>query len=97
MGLFKYGTLAEKYTAAFDSKWVVKKCEGAEPLLGTSDIQSLADMANSFSVVQKMRAVVFSKQNVLYLAAMSALPFLPLLFFVYGVDVLLKNVIKLVM
>jgi hypothetical protein len=96
-GLFEYGTLAEKYTSDFETKWVTKRGEGAEPLLGTSDIQSLADLANSFSIVEKMSTVAFNRQNLLYLAVLSAIPFLPLLFFVYGIDVLLKNVIKLVM
>ena len=96
-GLFQYGSLAEQYTSDFETKWVEKKGEGAEPILGTSDIQSLADLANSFSVVKKMRPVVFNVQDTLYLAVLSALPFLPLLFFVFGVDILLSNVLKLIL
>jgi len=96
-GLFEYGALAEKYTFDFDTKWVKKKGGGAEPLLGTSDIQSLADLANSYSIVEKMSAVAFDRQDLIYLAVSSAIPYLPLLFFVYGIDALLKNVIKLIM
>lgn len=95
-GLFEYGALAERYTADFDTKWVTKKGEGAEPLLGTSDIQSLADLANSFSVIDKMGATIFNRRDVTYLVVLSAIPFLPLLFFIYGIDVLLKNVLKLI-
>jgi hypothetical protein len=96
-GLFEYGALAEKYTSSFDNKWITKKGEGAESLLGTPDIQSLADLANSFSVIEETRAVIFNKQDVIYLAILSAIPFLPLLFFVYGIDVLLKNVVQLIL
>jgi hypothetical protein len=96
-GLFEYGALAERYTSDFDTKWITKRGEGVGALLGTSDIQSLSDLANSFSVVEGMRSVIFNRQDVVYLVILSALPFLPLLFFVYGIDVLLKNVVKIIM
>jgi hypothetical protein len=49
-----------------------------EPVLGTADIQSLADLANSFDVVREMRLMPIGRQAVVQLAIMLALPLLPL-------------------
>jgi hypothetical protein len=35
---------------AFRQKWITSTTEEKEPLLGTGDIQSLADLANGFEV-----------------------------------------------
>ena len=43
-GLLEYGRLASSYTASFHRKWVSNIEAPKEPLLGTSDIQSLADV-----------------------------------------------------
>ncbi len=51
---------------------------GSEALLGTADIQSLADLSNSFEVVREMRVLPFGKQTVVNLAILIALPLFPL-------------------
>src|SRR5262249_39119461 len=48
IGLREYGLLAERYVRAFDSKWLRGGAPPDEPLLGSADIQSLADLGNSF-------------------------------------------------
>lgn len=49
-----------------------------EPVLGTADIQSLADLSNSFDIVREMRLLPISRQAVVQLAIMLALPLFPL-------------------
>lgn len=49
-----------------------------EQLLGCGDIQSLADLANSYEVVRQMRALPFDGALVLRVAIVTALPLLPL-------------------
>ena len=61
-----------------------------EPLLGTSDIQSLADLGNSFDRVRQMRDFPFGGRLILQIAVMSALPALPLLLLVVPVTQILK-------
>src|SRR5450631_2691950 len=56
-GLAEYGLLASRYVEGFDEKWVVGHAEDGNELLGTADIQSLADLGNSYAVVREMRAV----------------------------------------
>jgi hypothetical protein len=53
-GSGRYGILASKYTQQFDSKWVGSINTSEEPLLGTTDIQSLADLGNSYELIRKM-------------------------------------------
>jgi hypothetical protein len=44
----------------FDAMWVRGGAPADEPLVGSADIQSLADLGNSFEVVRTMR-IVFSE------------------------------------
>lgn len=92
-GLADYGLFAERYVEAFEQKWVV-----AEPNaeLGTADIQSLADLDNSYAVIREMRAVPFGLQDISRLAIASAVPMAPLLLTVWSPEELVMRVIKVV-
>jgi hypothetical protein len=95
-GLLEYGRLANAYTAAFDRKWVHRTAESSESLLGSSDIQSLADMGNSFSFVNAMMIAPISKALVLQLAAQAALPLLPVILIGTPAPELVRAIIKMV-
>ncbi len=60
-GLREYGTLAERYVREFDAKWLRGGAPADEVLLGSGDIQSLADLSNGFEVVRTMRVVLITK------------------------------------
>jgi hypothetical protein len=92
-GLLEYGTLAAGYVRAFDDKWIRHRMQQREPLLGSADVQSLADLANSFNVISSMRVVPISLAQLLVLIAAAALPSLPLALFAVPLDEL---VLKLV-
>jgi len=77
-GLREYGTLAERYVRQFDVKWLRGGAPGAEPLVGSADIQSLADLSNSYEVVRSMRAVPVTRDAILQLAAAVVVPIVPL-------------------
>ena len=51
-GLREYGTLAERYVREFDAKWLRGGAPADEPLVGSADLQSLADLGNSYEVVR---------------------------------------------
>jgi hypothetical protein len=78
LGLHKYGRLASDYVVGFDRKWIEGKRSSEEPLVGTGDIQSLADLANSFAVVRSITPFAFGRQTLIGLAVIIALPLLPL-------------------
>jgi hypothetical protein len=59
-------------------KWILGSVPETNELLGTGDLQSLADLGNSYSVVREMRVVPFGLENMARLAAATAAPLLPL-------------------
>ena len=76
-GLGEYGLFASRYVEGFEEKWVTREPADDE-LLGTGDIQSLADLGNSYALVRDMRPVPFDMQDIVRLAAVTAVPLLPL-------------------
>jgi hypothetical protein len=72
-GLAEYGTLTSSYVMAFDQKWLRSK-PNDEELLGTGDIQSLADLGNSFAVIREMRAIPFATDDVIRLLIATVAP-----------------------
>jgi len=68
-----------------------------EDLLGTSDLQSLADLTNSLNVVTKMRLVPATYRLALILAAAALVPMLPLLLLQYPIAELAGKLFKLVL
>jgi hypothetical protein len=95
IGLGEYGTLATTYVTDFDARWI----RGGGPkgkLLGTTDIQSLADLANSYAVVGEMRQVPFTLNDITRLAVATVLPVLPLVLTVMPLEELLTRLIKMI-
>ena len=96
-GLLEYGALAENYVRDFDHKWLRGGAQSSEPLLGCADIQSLADMGNSFAVVRTMRLAPIGRDAVLELAACVLVPIIPLLLTVMPVEDLVKKLVGVVL
>jgi hypothetical protein len=90
-GLREYGNLAERYMREFDTKWIRGGAPADEPLLGSSDIQSLADLSNSLGVVHEMRIAPFTKETVILLAVATVAPLAPLLLTLMPLEELLKR------
>lgn len=77
--LREYSLLVARYNRAFREKWVTGKSPEGEALLGSADIQSLADLGGSFDFIRQMKHVPFSLRVVIQLALLAALPAVPLL------------------
>jgi len=78
-----YGRLAARYTRRFDARWLGEG-EGEEEgerrddeLLGTADIQSLADLQGSYDVVRQMRPVPLTTATAVTLVLAAGLAMLP--------------------
>jgi hypothetical protein len=95
-GSRKYGALAQRYMGEFDRKWVRGEAPTDEPLLGSADIQSLADMGNSYDVVREMRWIPFTLATVLQLAVTTLVPVLPLGLTMLSLEELLDRLFKIV-
>jgi hypothetical protein len=89
-GLIEYGELGFRYARAFHQRWVDTPRE--EGLLGSSDIQSLADLANSYEVIQNMRFVPFTLRHVIVVFAAIAAPMSPLILMEVPMHDLLERV-----
>lgn len=90
-GLREYGTLAQRYVREFDFKWLRGGAPADEPFVGSGDIQSLADLSNSFEVVREIRIVPVTGNALLQLAAAMLAPILPLALTMMPLEELLKR------
>jgi hypothetical protein len=95
-GLAEYGGLAQCYVREFDQKWLRGGAPAEEPLVGSADLQSLADLGNSFEVVKNMKTVPFTKEMVLQLAVISLVPVAPLVLTMIPLGELLDRFLKVV-
>ena len=93
-GRYTYGTLAVRYTLAFHEKWILRRAPSDEPLLGTGDIQSLADLGNSFAFVERMSIIPMGPRTPIHLAVACMLPLTPLLLTMMPLEAIVKTLIK---
>lgn len=91
-GLAEYGQIAQDYVDEFEQKWVGHS--ESEDFLGSGDIQSLADLANSYGVVNEMRSLPVNWQQVSRLMMATAAPFAPLLLTVFSFEELVIRLVK---
>jgi hypothetical protein len=94
-GLADYGLLAQRYVDRFEKKWILDDGERDDELLGTGDIQSLADLGNGYAMVREMRPFPFGLEDISRLAAATAAPLLPLLLIILSPDELIMRIIKI--
>jgi len=93
-GLGEYGLLANSYVEAFEKKWIFRDSSADDELLGTGDLQSLADLGNSYAMVRDMRAVPFDMQDIVRLAAVTAVPLLPLGLTIFSLEQMVTQILK---
>jgi hypothetical protein len=93
IGLREYGTLAERYVREFDTKWLRGAAPLDEPLVGSGDAQSLADMGNSFEVVRIMNILPVTKETILQIVFATIAPLLPLVLTMMPLEQLLKTLV----
>ena len=101
-GLRTYGGLASDYVVGFAEKWTrvangVSTNPQSEPLLGSADIQSLADLANSFAVVKEVKLVPFGRDTAIRFLLVIATPIAPLALTMFSPEELLKRLITVVL
>ena len=96
VGLLKYGRLAHRYAREFDDKWLGDVPPADEPLIGSADLQSLADLGNSFEAVKGMSYVPFTMMAVVQVVLITLAPIAPLILTMIAPDELLERLIKLI-
>jgi len=101
-GLRTYGGLASDYVVGFAEKWTrdangVSTNPQNEPLWGSADIQSLADLANSFAIVKEVKLVPFGRDTAIRFLVVIAIPVAPLALTMFSPEELLKRLITVVL
>ena len=95
IGLRRYRELSRRYVDEFDEKWLRGSAPRDEPLVGSADIQSLADLGSSFETVSKMSVVPITWSAVIQLVTVTLLPIVPLLLTLISLEELLKRIVKI--
>ncbi len=79
-GLLEFGALVWRHDAAFDEKWIRNSPDPKkESILGSSDVQSLADIATCYEHVDRMWLLPFDTKAFAVLVLAALLPMVPLL------------------
>jgi hypothetical protein len=93
-GLGEYYTLAARYAERFDRKWFGRERAADDPELGSSDIQSLADLSTAVGIVRDIRVFPVGRRLLIGIAAATLVPLLPLLTFRYPIATMLDQVLN---
>jgi len=93
VGLREYGMLASRYVREFDLKWVRGGTPDDEQLIGSGDIQSLADLGNSFQVIRDIQPFPFGKDTVIRILVMTLIPVSPLVLTMIPLEELIRKLL----
>lgn len=92
--LREYSQLSRRYADEFADKWIHSTRPAGEALVGSADLQSLADLGNSFDRVRGMSVVPITRGAVVQLVVATLLPLAPLLLTLISFEELLKRILK---
>jgi hypothetical protein len=91
----EYGALAQRYVREFDAKWLRGNAPANESLLGSPDLQALADLDNSLAIVHSMRAAPITRDALIRLAVSVLVPLVPLTLTMMSAEELLQRLLKI--
>jgi hypothetical protein len=91
----QYDLLALTYARSFHEKWITH--DHTEKLLGSPDIQSMADLANTHAIVRGMRVVPFGATEVVVFLVALAIPMIPLVAAAVPAHELLRRTLKVLL
>jgi hypothetical protein len=90
IGCIEYGKLASRYAQDFDTRWIRENSTTDNMVAHIADIQGLADMANSYRIVEKMQSIPIKRNDIIMLTIATMAPMLPLVLTMMPLSELLK-------
>jgi hypothetical protein len=90
-GVGLYTGLAARYAREFEAKWTGENPPAREPLLGSPDLQSMADLGNVVSYVKAMRWITIGSRLIAMMTIAAVVPLAPLLLFQYPIPELARK------
>jgi hypothetical protein len=94
--LVAFGAMAHDYSRQFRARWIGPGRTGHDGLLGSSDIQSLADLASSYETVRTMRILPVTTTLMLVILGCAVIPHLALLLLEYPLSQVLLDLVHAV-
>ena len=91
--MLENGALAMRYVRLFHERWGADRGPDSE-LLGTPDIQSLADLQDGLSATQRMRLIPVTRNSAKALLLAGALPYVPLILTKFPLQTVLKMLLR---
>ena len=91
----EYGRLNQRYVRDFEAKWLPGGMPATQSPLGDTDIQSLADLANSLATARATRTVPITRDALLKLGAAVLIPIAPLLLTMFPAEELARRLLKM--
>jgi len=89
LGSLEYGKFASGCVQAFDNKWIRQLSANKQENFN-NDIQGLANLSESYQIIQKIQMIPITKTDILLLAASTLAPILPLLLTMMPLSDLIK-------
>jgi hypothetical protein len=89
LGSLEYGKFATGCVQAFDNKWIRHLSANAQENFN-NDILGLANLSESYQIIQKIQMIPITKTDILLLAASTLAPILPLLLTMMPLSDLIK-------
>jgi hypothetical protein len=96
-GIAEYGALGQRYAREFRRKWIGDGPTAEEPLIGSADIQSLADLHNAYMVVEEIPILPFRMRNFLLPVLTVLLPLAPLLLTTFSAEELFDRLVNMLL
>jgi hypothetical protein len=96
-GVLSYGAIALRYVNDFRRKWIDPNLKDNKNMLGSSDIQSLADLSNSFQVQGGMGLMPFNHKTIILLVIVISLPLFPLVLTMIPLESILAKMISIIL
>lgn len=93
-GIQNFGDLVRVHNLEYVQKWIEGNPPVDEPLVGSPDHSSLADINGSYGPLQSMKPFPIDYKMILSSIVMCILPYLPLLFTYYSATELFKMLIS---
>lgn len=89
MGVQQFGSLLRQHNNDYMDKWIDENPAPQEPLLGSMDHSSLADINGSYAPVQGMKIIPINLKMLAMAVVINLIPFVPLMFTHYsGVELM---------
>ncbi len=93
-GIINFGNTIRKHNMAYNDTWITEKDKKIEPLLGSMDNSSLADINGSYASVQASQLLPINLKMLILSFVMNLLPYLPLIFTYYTPSELFQDFLK---